>query len=457
MFTSRFRRLPLLGLAALSALALGACGRVSPPAESGALDAQSALPDASEDHWDGPRWGQGGRRVGYFVQWGIYGRNYRLADAQRSGAAAALTHLNYAFGGISPDGTCTVSAPGKSDSFADYTRSFSGPESVDGVADAAGQLLRGNFNQILKLKAKNPGLRVLISLGGWTWSKEFSDVALTDASRKKFVQSCVDLYIKGNLPLVDGAGGPGAAAGVFDGIDIDWEYPASEGNAGNIVRPEDGRNFTLLLREFRRQLGRGRLLTAALPADPAKAAKLEVARIGRSLDFMNLMTYDFRGAWSAQGPTNFHANLYPDPASPGTPEERAQSIDTTVRAYLRLGARPDKVVVGLPFYGRGWTGVAGGGSGLYQAATAPAPGTFEAGIEDYKLLAARPGTVYRHPVTRQLWTFDGSTFWSFDDPQQIAEKTRYVRRHGLGGVMAWSLDGDDAQASLTKAMARGLR
>ncbi len=448
------RHLPLLGLALL----LAACsnqGQPSPGTDPTAQGAASALsaPSSGSDHFRA----RDGRRVGYFVQWGIYGRNYNVVDAQRSGAAAALTHLNYAFGGISPDGTCTVTAPGKSDSYADYTRSVPAELSVDGVADAPGQALRGNFNQLRKLKAKNPGLRVLISLGGWSWSKEFSDVALTDASRKKFVQSCVDLYIRGNLPAVDGAGGPASAAGVFDGIDIDWEYPASEGNAGNVVRPEDTRNFTLLLREFRRQLGRHHLLTAALPADPAKAAKLEVARITRTLDFMNLMTYDYRGAWAAQGPTNFHANLYPDPGSPGTPDERAQSINTTVRAYLRLGARPDRLVIGLPFYGRGWTGVGSGNHGLYQPATAPAPGTFEAGIEDYKVLAARPGAVYRHPVTHQLWKFDGSTFWSYDDAQQIAEKTRYAHRAGLGGVMAWSLDGDDASASLTKAMVDGGR
>ena len=170
-----------------------------------------------------------------------------------------------------------------------------------------------------ELKAKHPGLKALISLGGWTWSKNFSDVALSDASRKKFVSSCIDIYIRGNLPSADGAGGPGTGAGVFDGIDIDWEYPASEGNAGNVVRPEDTRNFTLLLEEFRRQLdatGSGKLLTAALPSAPAKVAKLEVANISRPLDLMNVMTYDFRGGWNATGPTNFHSNLYSDPARP---------------------------------------------------------------------------------------------------------------------------------------------
>lgn len=398
----------------------------------------------------------GFKRVAYFAQWGIYLRNYKLFNTQNSGAAAGLTHLNYAFGGITPDGSCTVTYQGKSDSFADYTKSYPAAESVDGVGDTWDQKLRGNFNQLKKLKAKNPGLKVLISLGGWTWSKEFSDVALTDAARKKFVSSCIDIYINGNLPVTDGAGGPGAAAGVFDGIDIDWEYPASEGNTGNIVRPEDTRNFTLLLEEFRRQLGSGKLLTAALPAAPAKIAKLEVANIARSLDLMNVMTYDFRGAWAATGPTNFHANLYPDPASPGA-EDKTWSIDTAINSYLGAGAPAAKLIVGLPFYGRGWTGVGSGNNGLYQGATGPATGSVEPGIEDYKVLVGRPGTVYRHPVTKQMWKFDGSTFWSYDDPQQITDKTAYIRQKGLGGGMAWALDGDDANASLAKAMYNGLK
>ena len=399
----------------------------------------------------------GYKRVAYFVQWGIYARNFKLANVESSGAAAGLTHINYAFGGISPDGTCTVTTPGKSDSFADYTKSFAAAESVDGVGDVWSQTLRGNFNQLKKLKAKHPGLKALISLGGWTWSKEFSDVALTDASRKKFVSSCVDLYINGNLPATDGAGGPGSGAGVFDGIDIDWEYPASEGNAGNIVRPEDTRNYTLLLEEFRRQLGSGKLLTAALPADPAKVAKLEVANIARTLDLMNLMTYDYRGAWNAQGPTNFHANLYPDPVSPGSAAEKVWSVDTTVGAYVQAGAPANKLVMGVPFYGRGWTGVNGAGNGLYQSAGGPAHGSVEPGIEDYKVLAGAPGTVYRNTTTKALWKFDGTTFWSYDDPQVLADKTAYIKSRGLGGAMAWSLDGDDAGATLGKALANGLK
>ncbi len=399
-------------------------------------------------------------RVGYFVQWGIYSRNFTVADMDKSGAAATLTHLNYAFGGISPEGTCTVTAGNKSDSFADYGKAFPANQSVDGVGDVWDQPLKGNFNQLKELKAKHPGLRTLISLGGWTWSKEFSDVALTDAARKKFVSSCIDIYIKGNLPSADGAGGPGAALGVFDGIDIDWEYPASEGNVGNIVRAEDTRNFTLLLQEFRRQLdaaGKGKLLTAALPAATSKIAKLEVANISKTLDLMNIMTYDLRGAFTAAGPTNFQANLYTDPASPGGPEEKTWSVDTAVNAYLRAGAPAKKLVVGVPYYGRGWKGVASGNDGLYQSAGGGFQGEYEAGIDNYRVIISKPGQVFYHAPTKALWKYDGDTFWNYDDPKVLKDKMNYIKERGLGGSMAWSMDGEDAGASLSKTIYNELK
>src|SRR3954464_14808250 len=209
-------------------------------------------------------------KVGYFTQWGIYGRDFQLSKVQNSGAAARLTHLNYAFGPVTADGVCASADP-----WADWQTPFSAGLSGEGVGAVAGQPIAGNLNQLAELKAKNPRLRVLISLGGWSGSAYFSDAALTDASRKKLVSSCVDLWIKGNLPGL----APGVAANIFDGVDLDWEWPGSEGNAGNVVRPADKQNFTLLTAEFRAQLdrlGKGNRkhydLTAFLPAAPAKIA-----------------------------------------------------------------------------------------------------------------------------------------------------------------------------------------
>ncbi len=408
----------------------------------------------------------GTRRVGYFTAWGIYQRAYLVKNLVTSGSADKLTHVNYAFGNINANGECyIVNQSGEGDAWADYGRSFTAAESVDGVGDTWSQPLRGNFNQLKELKAQNPGLRTLISLGGWTWSKRFSDVALTQASREKFVSSCIDLYIKGNLPLFDGAGGPGSGAGVFDGIDIDWEYPGSPGLDGNVVRPEDTRNYTLLLEEFRRQLdkvtastGKYYELSAAVAADPAKIAKYEAGPISQALDFINVMTYDFRGSWDAAGPTNFHSNLFTDPASPGSAAMKSFSVKTAIDAWRDGGAPARKLVVGVPFYGRGWTNVTGGGTGLYQPASGAAPATYEAGFEDYKVLRNLPGyTKYRDPVTKQMWIFDGRTFWSYDDAQVLGEKAAYIKNQNLGGAMIWSMDGDTADGELMRALDTSLR
>ncbi|HEX6341565.1 MAG TPA: glycosyl hydrolase family 18 protein [Umezawaea sp.] len=197
--------------------------------------------------------GSGYARVGYFVRWGIYGRQFFVKNLDTSGSAAKMTHLNYAFGNIDPvnltclqDVTKGTSAnpqdpnqgDGAGDAEADRSRPFAAAQSVDGVADTGWESLRGNYNQLRELKAEHPNLKVLISLGGWTYAKCFSDVAATDASRKKFVASCLDVYIKGNLPVHNAAGGPGSAAGIFDGIDLDREWPARRGTrATTSARP----------------------------------------------------------------------------------------------------------------------------------------------------------------------------------------------------------------------------
>ncbi|WP_051970296.1 glycoside hydrolase family 18 protein [Kitasatospora azatica] len=403
-----------------------------------------------------------GQRVGYFTQWGIYS-GFSAKKVQTSGQASRLTVLNYAFGNVSADGTCfEANAAGVGDAWADFQRPVSAEESVDGVADTAAQPLKGNFNQLRKLKAANPQLKAVISLGGWSWSKYFSDAAANDASRKKFVSSCIELYLKGDLPQLGGAveGGAGAGAGVFDGVDIDWEYPGGGGDAGNVVRPEDGRNYTLLMQEFRRQLdalGRQQhkhlLLTDAVPSGEGKQQQLEVRKVARSVDWMNLMTYDFHGSWEAQGPTDHNANLYSDPAD-AAPDNKGYSVDRVVQDYLDRGVPASRLVLGVPFYGYGWTGVpAGAKSGLYQ----PATGLAQGGNLPYNQIKDLPGTVVYDREHGASWKYDGSNFWSFDTPQLLARKAEYARCNGLAGVMAWALDNDDAQGSLVKALDKGLR
>ncbi|XVV03553.1 glycosyl hydrolase family 18 protein [Actinosynnema sp. CA-248983] len=425
-------------------------------------------------------------RVGYFVQWGIYGRQFFVKNLDTNGAAAKLTHINYAFGNIDPvnltclQGVTKGTSPnpqdpnqgdGAGDAEADYSRPFSAAQSVDGVADTGWEPLRGNFNQLKKLKAKHPHLKVLISLGGWTYSKYFSDVAKTDAARKKFVASCLDIYIKGNLPTYNAAGGPGTAAGIFDGIDLDWEWPGAEGHAGNHISPDDKRNNTLLIEEFRRQMdelsrttGKRYQLTAFTPADRAKIeAGWELSRVAQSMDIFNVQGYDFHGAGSDNSwepnRTGHQGNLYPDADDP---YPFHFSVEDSVNAYLEAGVHPRKITVGLAFYGRGWQGVQDGGKkGEWQSATGAAPGQFqeEAGTRGYSnLIASVPGcTVYHDEaaVATSCFTGNGGQWWTFDDVWSIQKKTAWLKSRGLLGAMIWEMSGDTG--TLMGAVDAGLK
>lgn len=407
--------------------------------------------------------GGGNKRViGYFTQWGIYGRNYQVKNIDTSGSAAKLTHINYAFGNVRNNrcevGVTQASDPNTGvggDAYADYGKSFAAGASVSGVGDTWDQPLRGNWNQLKQLKAKHPNIKVLISLGGWTWSRGFSSAA-QPANRQAFVASCIDAYIKGNLPVADGAGGAGAALGVFDGIDIDWEYPVACGLSCGT--PADNANFTALLAEFRRQLDAvrpGLLLTVAVGAGVDKIRVTDPASYHPYLDFINVMTYDFHGAWDPQ--TNHHSALFDSPADPSTGDQKFYNSNDAMEAFLSRGVPASKLNLGIGYYGRGWTGVASGNNGLYKSASGAAPGTYEAGIEDWKVLKNLNWPVYTDSVAKATWISNGSTFWSVDTPAMVTEKMGYVKTQGLGGAFFWEFSGDDAQGTLTKAISDGLK
>jgi chitinase len=391
------------------------------------------------------------RVVGYYTNWSGYDRNFLVSDLVKNGTAGRLTQLNYAFGFVDEHGTCVSSDP-----WADYQRPFTAEQSVSGKADEPGQALNGNLNQLKQLKQKFPGLRISISLGGWTGSKYFSDAALTPASRAAHVKSCLDLWLKGNIPGLPA----GAAKGVFDGIDLDWEWPASEGNPGNVVRPEDKQNFTALVHEYRKQLDklswpRRYNLTAFLPAAPAQIDNgFEVPKLFKDLTFGTTQGYDYHGAWE---PVTNQQSAIDGPA--GDPSTEEYSSQVTIDAYLSRGAPRSKLVMGVPFYSRGWTGVTNQNNGLFQPATGPAPATYEAGYEDYRLLKAKLSsfTVHRDPQAGFAWLFDGTTFWTWDDPVEMKRKAQYISDRQLGGAMIWSLDGDTQNGELISALHRNLR
>ena len=405
----------------------GGGGGTEPPPPSGALPTKGMV-------------------VGYFAQWTIYRRGYLPKHVASSGAVQQMNVMNYAF--AAPDANLKCASL---DTFADYNKRYDASESVDGVADTVSQPLKGNFNQILKLKKLNPALRVLISLGGWTESYRFSDVALP-ANREAFVTSCIDMFIKGNVATGI------SAAGVFDGIDVDWEYPGSCG-ATCAFRPEDKQNFVALLAEFRRQLdllgqtnGRQYLLTIAAPAGQEQYSKMDLPGIAPSVDWINVMTYDFHGAWETAGPTNHSSALFR--SSCEKPE--GDWADKAIKAYVAGVGNPAKVVLGMPFFGHGWR-TSAVGDGFCLTATGVPRGTYEKGVEDYDVLAARNSSPFWDEKTGTHWTFDGSTFWSFDDSQSASWKADYANCRGLRGTMFWELSGDSPTGSLLTGLSTQLR
>jgi chitinase len=365
-----------------------------------------------------------GINLGYFVDWGVYQRNYHVKNIETSGSADKLTHINYAFGNVT-NGQCAIG-----DSYADYDRFYDAASSVDGTTDTwdAGAL-RGNFNQLRKLKAMHPGLKVLWSFGGWSWSAGFGQAA---ANATAFAESCYNLVEDPRW------------ADVFDGIDIDWEYP----NACGLQCDTSGASsFATLMSAIRARFGSDNLVTAAITADGSDGGKIDAADYGAAaqyVDWYNVMSYDYFGAFDTDGPTAPHSPLT---AYDGIPAQGFNS-DAAIQKLKSKGIPSSKLLLGIGFYGRGWTGVTQAEPG--GSATGAAPGTYEAGIEDYKVLKDRcPAT---GTVAGTAYAFCGDQWWSYDTPSTIAGKMSYVSDQGLGGAFFWELSGDTTNGELISAM-----
>ncbi|CAM4465392.1 glycosyl hydrolase family 18 protein [Paenibacillus typhae] len=403
--------------------------------------------------------------VGYYASWAAYGRAFNVADID----ATKMNVINYAFADICWNGvhgnpdptgpnpvtwTCqneqgqAISVPNGTivlgDPWIDAQKSFGDDKWDDPI--------KGNLKQLWKLKEKNPNLKTMISVGGWTWSNRFSDVAATAATREVFANSAVDFIRKYKM----------------DGVDLDWEYPVSGGLAGNSYRPEDKQNYVLLLQKIREKLnaagtadGKTYLLTIASGASPAYVQNNNLSGIAAVVDWINIMTYDFNGSWNTT--TGHNAPLYYDPAtaSTGLTEPANYNIDKAVTSYLGAGVPAGKLVLGMPFYGRGWGGAPAAGNGQYQvSAGISSTGTWEKGSYDFYDLEAnyinKNGyTRYWNNTAKVPYLYNPSTqtYISYDDAESIGYKISYLKSKGLAGAMFWETSGDRNRTLQTKLSA----
>jgi len=423
-------------------------------------------------------------RAVFFANWDRYARGYLVDQIP----ADRLNVIDYAFATVTADGQCALT-----DAWSDYQApTWSGTDSVNGVADDPSNLnqhLFGNFNQLLELKALHPDLRVEMSIGGWTGSKYFSDAAATAASRQAFVASCIDLIIKGNLPAPAGewptqAGGPGSAAGLFDGINIDWEYPGIDPGNGADHSPADVANATALLQEFRHQLdvagaaaGKHYTLTVDIPGGNVHSTgSWQLPQVTRIVDWVDMMAFDYHGSWDAL--TDFNSPFGLDPLEPAVGGGAIQWTWNTAGSalyFLLNGVTPSKLVVGIPFYGKEYVGVGPTNHGLYQA-HGPAPANdsptyhdlVDTGLADANLTPIGPTAVtsagvgvngftrYLDPLAGAPWlynpTLNGGTFISYVDPAAVRARIALVNALGLRGAFAWEVSNDDNAHDLVNAM-----
>ncbi|HJQ52942.1 MAG TPA: glycoside hydrolase family 18 protein [Gemmatimonadaceae bacterium] len=371
------------------------------------------------------------RVVGYLASWGVRSKGTAIADLP----AGDLTHIFYAFAEIAPDGSVTMANP---------CLDVGTCGDVKTLPDRPG----GNFGELQRLKRRYPHLKLTISIGGWGGSARFSDAALTDSSRRRFASSAIDLFIR-KWP------------GLFDGIDIDWEFPVEGGLKGNVERPEDKRNFTLLLAELRRELDeqgardhRHYELTIAASARPSEIANIELDQIVPLLDFINVMTYDYHTGGTI---AHFNAPLFPAGNDP-TPE---LTVDASMRAFQQGGAPRDKLLVGIPFFARVYGGVPNVNGGFLQRSS-KRPDDWRDSDGDWRRLSRTrlidPRYIRHWEVSAQVpWLYDAKsgTWISYDDPESVRAKMKYVRDNQLGGVVIWEIGADDGR--LMREIARGSR
>ncbi|OJU12656.1 MAG: hypothetical protein BGN88_15570 [Clostridiales bacterium 43-6] len=344
---------------------------------------------------------------GYYAGWSAYsGYTPDKIDASK------LDFINYAFANIGSDLKVAV-----------------GDTSID----------PSNFTKLKALKTKYPNVKTLISVGGWTWSAKFSDVALTDASRTTFAASCVTFLKQYG----------------FDGIDIDWEYPVGGGLSTNTYRTADKTNFTLLMAKIREKLnaqtaldGKQYYLTFAGGCGSWHANNMELQKLSALVDYGIIMTYDIHASWEEY--TDFNAPLYAQSAASGNIK---WGVNDGVNLWLSKGFSSQKLIMGVPFYGYAFSGVTNANNGLFQKFTAGKSVSYNTIKASY---LGKGYTLYRHAETKAPWLWNGSTFVSYDDAASITAKAQYALSKSLGGAAVWEIS-QDTSGELMGALYQGLK
>lgn len=299
-----------------------------------------------------------------------------------------------------------------------------------------------HLHQLVALKAAHPQLKVVVSVGGWSIDG-FSDAASTAANRQRFADSAAQLL----------------TANDADGLDVDWEYPG-HAEAHIKASAQDRGNFTLLLKDLRKTLdragsARGRrdadhYTLSIAAADSVFVSGIDIAAVEPSLDWFNLMTYDFVNSLTPT--TGHHTGLRTSTYAPSD----ARSTDKAVQQFLAAGAPSQKLLIGVAFYSLEFADVPPAHDGLYQAY-----GHFQSRYPWPQLKADfinRSGYIrYWDEVAQApyLWNETTHRFISYDDPQSIAAKATYVKSHHLGGIMYWD-QSEDPQGELLDAIWHGL-